>query len=160
MEVPFAISARAAKLIGMENFANAEGAVVELVKNGYDADADICVVVADIRQTVSESRLYIIDNGCGMTSETIVKHWMTIGTNDKLVNERTKGKNRIKSGAKGIGRFALNRLGRKAEMITFTDSKGGWLWSVDWLSFERANVLSDIKATLDPISIENLNSAA
>ena len=154
MEVPFAISARAAKLIGMENFANAEGAIVELVKNGYDADADICVVVADIRQTVSESRLYIIDNGCGMTSETIVKHWMTIGTNDKLVNERTKGKNRIKSGAKGIGRFALNRLGRKAEMITFTDSKGGWLWSVDWLSFERANVLSDIKATLDPISIE------
>lgn len=154
MEVPFAISARAAKLIGMENFANAEGAVVELVKNGYDADADICVVVVDIRQTASESRLYIIDNGCGMTSETIVKHWMTIGTNDKLVNERTKGKNRIKSGAKGIGRFALNRLGRKAEMITFTDSKGGWLWSVDWLSFERANVLSDIKATLDPISIE------
>ena len=39
-------------------------------------------------------------------------------------------------------------------MVTFTDSKGGWLWSVDWLSFERANVLSDIKATLDPISIE------
>ena len=154
MEVPFAISARAAKLIGMENFANAEGAVVELVKNGYDADADICVVVVDIRQTASESRLYIIDNGCGMTSETIVKHWMTIGTNDKLINERTEGKNRIKSGAKGIGRFALNRLGRKAEMITFTDSKGGWLWSVDWLSFERANVLSDIKATLDPISIE------
>ena len=154
MEVPFAISARAAKLIGMENFANAEGAVVELVKNGYDADADICVVVVDIRQTASESRLYIIDNGCGMTSETIVKHWMTIGTNDKLVNERTEGKNRIKSGAKGIGRFALNRLGRKAEMITFTDSKGGWLWSVDWLSFERANVLSDIKATLDSISIE------
>lgn len=154
MEVPFAISARAAKLIGMENFANAEGAVVELVKNGYDADADICVVVADIRQTVSESRLYIIDNGCGMTSETIMKHWMTIGTNDKLINERTKGKNRIKSGAKGIGRFALNRLGRKAEMITFTDSKGGWLWSVDWRSFERANVLSDIKATLDSISIE------
>ena len=154
MEVPFAISARAAKLIGMENFANAEGAVVELVKNGYDADADICVVVADIRQTASESRLYIIDNGCGMTSETIVRHWMTIGTNDKLVNERTKGKNRIKSGAKGIGRFALNRLGRKAEMITFTDSRGGWLWSVDWLSFEKANVLSDIKATLDPISIE------
>lgn len=154
MEVPFAISARAAKLIGVENFANAEGAIVELVKNGYDADADICVVVVDIRQTASESRLYIIDNGCGMTSETIVKHWMTIGTNDKLVNERTKGKNRIKSGAKGIGRFALNRLGRKAEMITFTDSKGGWLWSVDWLSFERANVLSDIKATLDPISIE------
>ena len=45
MEVPFSISARTAKLIGMENFANAEGAIVELVKNAYDADADMCVVV-------------------------------------------------------------------------------------------------------------------
>ena len=56
MEVPFSISARTAKLIGMENFANAEGAIVELVKNAYDADADMCVVVADIRDSQKDSR--------------------------------------------------------------------------------------------------------
>ena len=50
MDIPFAISARTAHLIGLENFANAEGAIVELVKNSYDADADICVVVADIKE--------------------------------------------------------------------------------------------------------------
>lgn len=55
MEVPFTISARTAKLIGMENFANAEGAIVELVKNAYDADAELCVVVADIKETKEES---------------------------------------------------------------------------------------------------------
>lgn len=155
MEVPFAISARAARLIGMENFANAEGAIVELVKNGYDADADMCVVVADIREDSSESRIFIIDNGCGMTEDTIVRHWMTIGTDDKLINAKTSGKHRVKSGAKGIGRFALNRLGRTTEMVTFTGEERGWLWSVDWASFEKANVLSDIKASLTPISIED-----
>lgn len=156
MEIPFAISARTAKLIGMENFANAEGAIVELVKNAYDADADSCIIVADIHETRNGSRLYIIDNGSGMTAETIALHWMTIGTDDKLVNTKTYNKQRIKSGAKGIGRFALNRLGRKVEMFTFTESTGhnGYLWSVDWSMFEKARILSDIKATLKECSYE------
>ena len=154
MEVPFSISARTAKLIGMENFANAEGAIVELVKNAYDADADMCVVVADIRDSQKDSRLFIIDNGVGMTQETILRHWMTIGTDDKLVNAKTSGKRRVKSGAKGIGRFALNRLGTKAEMVTFTgesDSQG-YRWSVDWSKFDKASILSDITATVSECS--------
>lgn len=155
MEVPFTISARTAKLIGMENFANAEGAIVELVKNAYDADAELCVVVADIQKAKEISKLYVIDNGTGMTKETILHHWMTIGTDDKLVNARTNGKKRVKSGAKGIGRFALNRLGRKVEMITFPKEEGqGYKWFVDWSEFDRADVLSDIKATLDECSIQ------
>lgn len=154
MEVPFRISTRTAKLIGMENFANAEGAIVELVKNAYDADADVCVVVADIRDSQKDSRLFIIDNGVGMTQETILRHWMTIGTDDKLVNAKTSGKRRVKSGAKGIGRFALNRLGIRAEMITFTDESDsqGYRWSVDWSKFDKASILSDITATVSECS--------
>lgn len=153
MEVPFAISARTAKLIGMENFANAEGAIVELVKNSYDADADLCAVVLDINERREDSKIYIIDNGSGMSSEVIINHWMTIGTDDKLINAKTKGKKRIKSGAKGIGRFALNRLGKRAEMLTFTESGNGvgCGWSVDWKLFDEANTLSDIKASLEDI---------
>lgn len=151
MEVPFNISARTAKLIGMENFANAEGAIVELVKNAYDADAEVCVVAADIRETRKESRLFIIDNGSGMTKDIILRHWMTIGTDDKLLNAETNTKHRVKSGAKGIGRFALNRLGRKAEMITFANEVEGigYKWSVDWSKFDNAETLSDITATVD-----------
>lgn len=159
MELAFSISARTARLIGMENFANAEGAIVELVKNSYDADADICVVVADIREKKEDSKLFIIDNGSGMTSETISRNWMTIGTNDKL-NNAYSPKNRVKSGAKGIGRFALNRLGKKAEMLTFieSDNSKGLCWSVDWTLFEKADVLSDIKASLDDLSIDGFYS--
>ena len=47
-EIPFSVSARTARLIGQENFTNAEGAVLELVKNSYDADAKVCIVVFDI----------------------------------------------------------------------------------------------------------------
>ena len=156
MDVPFNISARTAKLIGMENFANAEGAIVELIKNAYDADAEVCVVVADIQESLADSRLYIIDNGLGMTEETILRHWMTIGTDDKLVNAKTNVKRRIKSGAKGIGRFALNRLGSKAEMITFSSmpDKHGYRWAVDWSKFDNAETLSEITASVDECKLE------
>ena len=158
MNIPFTISARTAHLIGLENFSNSEGAVVELVKNAYDADADMCVVVVDIGQTKSESNLYIIDNGSGMTIDTIVKHWMTIGTDDKLLHAYSAKKKRVKSGAKGIGRFALNRLGSIAEMLTFVaDTKSiGYAWNVDWSKFEKARILSDVEAGLEEISIDVL----
>ena len=156
MEVPFNISARTAKLIGLENFANAEGAIVELVKNAYDADADICVVVADIRECREDSKLFIIDNGSGMTEEIILHHWMTIGTDDKLINAKSSVKKRVKSGAKGIGRFALNRLGKNAEMVTFaSENKGnGYKWAVDWSAFDKAERLTDITASVDKFSYE------
>lgn len=158
MKIPFAISARTARLIGMENFTNAEGAVVELVKNAYDADADSCIVIADIKENQAESRLFIIDNGSGMTSDTIIKHWMTIGTDDKLLNARSSKKKRIKSGAKGIGRFALNRLGTSAEMLSFVEGgqPNGYVWKVDWNQFEEAHILSDVEADLDEISMDGL----
>lgn len=160
MEIPFAISARTAHLIGLENFANSEGAVVELVKNAYDADAETCVVVADIDDDKSKSRLFVIDNGTGMTADIIKKHWMTIGTDDKLINALSSKKERIKSGAKGIGRFALNRLGNKAEMLSFTtgDSVQGHLWKVDWRMFNEARILSEVKANLDEATIDTLKA--
>ena len=160
MKIPFAISARTAHLIGMENFANAEGAIVELVKNAYDADADTCVVVADIRENKAESQLFIIDNGSGMTDEIIIKHWMTIGTDDKLLNTRSSNKKRVKSGAKGIGRFALNRLGTSAEMLSFVGSESGkgYVWNVDWKKFDQARVLSDVEASLEEITTNDVVS--
>ena len=100
-QIPFTVSARTARLIGQENFANAEGAIIELVKNSYDADASICIIIID---PVNDS-IRILDNGDGMTEKIIRNQWMTIGTDDKKVNFKTKS--RIKTGAKGIGRFGI-----------------------------------------------------
>ena len=44
-QIPFTVSARTAKLIGQENFSNAEGAIIELVKNTYDADSQYCFIL-------------------------------------------------------------------------------------------------------------------
>ena len=98
----FNVTARTAKLIGLENFANAEGAVIELVKNAYDADSKVCYVVFDIQATPKDSAIYIIDKGFGMTDEVIENQWMTIGTDDKLIHAQSSRTGRVKSGAKGI----------------------------------------------------------
>ena len=47
-KIPFIVSARTARLIGQENFSNVEGAIIELVKNCYDADATVAFVIFDI----------------------------------------------------------------------------------------------------------------
>lgn len=142
-QIPFTVSARTARLIGQENFANAEGAIIELVKNSYDADASVCIIIID---PVNDS-ISILDNGDGMTEKIIRNQWMTIGTDDKKVNFKTKS--RIKTGAKGIGRFALDRLGKSSVMLTKTIDSESLVWDVDWNQFDNSGaVISDIKATL------------
>jgi signal transduction histidine kinase len=71
-----------------------------------------------------------------MTDEVIVNHWMTIGTDNKANNIFTKS-GRVKAGAKGIGRFALDKLGNKCKMITKPNSKKtSYVWYVNWQDFE------------------------
>jgi len=142
-KVPFKVSARTARLIGRENIASSKGAIIELVKNAYDADSPLCIIY------FSSDSLFIIDAGEGMTQNIIANHWMTIGTNNKEDDYFTQS-GRIKAGAKGIGRFALDKLGSKCEMITKfnslvhkdIDDQGkvtnyvAYHWNVDWNDFE------------------------
>lgn len=202
-KLPFKVSAKAARLIGRENVANAEGAIVELVKNTYDADADCCLLIFDRRydhlpkQVVDDERawlsvhvenfgalyeahgdgwrlsataepalvteaenvvrsaldLWIIDNGKGMSASIIEDYWMVIGTNFKEENVFSDD-GRVRTGAKGIGRFALDRLGTYCELhssratATATDSI---FWSVDWGAFDGpGKTLDEVSATLMP----------
>jgi len=53
--IPFKVSARTASLIGRENVATSKGAIIELVKNGYDADSRYCIVLIDNKYWVYHS---------------------------------------------------------------------------------------------------------
>lgn len=141
-DIQFNVDAYTAKLIGRENVSKLEGAVLEIVKNAYDADAKVfCLYYSEAHDCI-----YIFDNGCGM-EETILKdHWMTIGNSSKKVEYKTKGK-RIQTGAKGIGRFALDRMSDRCEMLTISP-KGGLEWIVNWADFDENKNLSDVKAKL------------
>ncbi|MBK7934542.1 MAG: ATP-binding protein [Acidobacteria bacterium] len=106
---------------------------------------------AEFKKLISQlSSLYIIDSGEGMTQNVIRNHWMTIGTDNKTTDVFTKT-GRVKAGAKGIGRFALDKLGSKCELITVfnpdnhepdTNETGiptknsGYIWKVNWDDFE------------------------
>ncbi len=140
-QISFTVSARTARLIGRENVANAEGALIELVKNCYDADSKSAIILID----KPNDTILIIDSGVGMTDKIISEQWMTIGTDDKLNNALTSS-GRIKAGAKGIGRFALDRLGEKCSMLTFpVHNEIGYKWIVNWGDFEEKKDGRNIK---------------
>jgi signal transduction histidine kinase len=151
--VSFQVSARTARLIGRENVSNADGAIIELIKNGHDADA------TNVAVFFKEDTLYIADNGHGMTEDVISGNWMTIGTDNKEMDPFSPRK-RIKSGAKGIGRFALDRLGKSVDMYTLpSGQRQGFKWSVNWKDFEKKNItVEKVNATLTEIGDLDLSS--
>ena len=171
IKVPFKVSARAGKLLGRENFSNPEGAIIELVKNSYDADAKNCFVFFDIPTILKkdsngkeynfpvkeESIIYIIDNGDGMTEQIIKDYWMQIGTGNKE-KDFISDDNRVKTGAKGIGRFALDRLGFETEMWTLSKkakNNSGTYWKMDWKQFDNDDKsISDINAEITNSQID------
>lgn len=137
--VKYKISARATILLGREGVSKADGAMVELIKNTYDADADICFMCIDKQHDC----IYLYDNGTGMDFDTIVNCWMLIGTANKRNVFKSK-KNRIKSGEKGIGRFALDRLGSYCTMYTKSERAEKVLkWTTNWSDFENTDKTLD-----------------
>lgn len=152
-KIPFNVNAYTARLIGRENVSTLDGAVLELVKNTYDADANKCILYYD----ETEDALYLMDNGTGMTEDIIQKHWMTIGNSSKHTNYITNN-GRIQTGAKGIGRFALDRVSDNCVMYTKNSSDNNIIeWKVNWNDFERVHNLTDVTAEINYINKNKLS---
>lgn len=148
-KVSFNVDAYTARLIGRENVSKLEGAVIELIKNTYDADASVCFLYYD---EIADT-LYIADNGIGMTQDVIIKHWMTIGRSSKKSTFVTES-GRIQTGAKGIGRFALDRIAEKCTMLTGTkEQTEKKLWNVDWAEFVGNKNITEITADINDTNI-------
>ena len=141
-KMKYRMSSRATILLGRESVSRVDGAIIELVKNTYDADAGFCYLCFDNEH----DHIYILDNGAGMTKSIIENCWMLIGTDNKRIQFMSQ-KNRIKSGEKGIGRFALDRLGSRCTMYTKHSSEALIRWETDWSKFETAGqVIDDVEA--------------
>ncbi|MCY4148428.1 MAG: ATP-binding protein [Gammaproteobacteria bacterium] len=116
--------ARLLTMLGDQLIKNEKIALVELIKNSYDADANwVEVRFEDFNEDMTyreNSRILVRDDGSGMTLDTIQRHWMNPAAPKKLI-EKQEGKNktpkkkRIKQGEKGIGRFTILKLGLKSE---------------------------------------------
>ena len=121
--------ARLLTMLGDQLIKNERIALVELIKNAYDADADRVDVRfekfnLDMTHNGS-SRIVVRDNGTGMTFDTVRNRWMNPAAPQKHLEKqrgdgRTPGKNRVIQGEKGIGRFAVLKLGKLTTVTTRT----------------------------------------
>ncbi len=117
--------ARLLTMLGEQLIKNERIALVELIKNSYDADATWVKVhfdgFGDNFEIKKESRIVIEDNGCGMTQDVIERHWLNPATPEKKKRKHGGKKTamgRIMQGEKGIGRFSMLKLGRAIEVAT------------------------------------------
>ena len=119
--------ARLLTMLGDQLIKNERVALVELIKNAYDADASWVKLTfksfnKDFQAVGSNARIIIEDDGVGMSRDIIENHWVNPATPGKLIDKQSKRhkttKGRIVQGEKGIGRFALLKLGRCVEMTS------------------------------------------
>ena len=139
--VKFRPKARLLHLLGHELITDEVIAMLELVKNSYDADAtSVDVKMIDVTRK-SKGQIEISDNGHGMTLERVKEAWMEPARDNKRDKEgkrpRTKRFDRLPLGEKGVGRFSVDKLGLKLELISryceFDDKTKG----VSYLSDEE-----------------------
>lgn len=141
MKKSFRPSARLIGTIGEDIIKDMHAAVVELVKNSYDADANEVLIVFE---ATSDKKLLLSvqDDGHGMDENVVVDKWLVPSTSDKL-NRRTSPKGRIMQGRKGIGRFAVAVLGEKLELETVSKNTKTSL-SINWDDFVESKYLDEV----------------
>lgn len=110
--------ARIMKTLGSELISNDAVAVIELVKNAYDADASRVLIKFVGPLHPGQGHIDIFDDGVGMSLDVVRGAWMEPATPGKRQKTSSRSKNRRVLGEKGIGRFAAMRLASELELVT------------------------------------------
>ena len=156
-------------IIGKDLINDDNIAILELVKNSFDADAKrVDISFSNLKNnndkddnkeesyTDQTSRLIIRDDGIGMDLIDIEDKWLNIAYSEKKNNSRQH--NRMMAGAKGVGRFSCDRLGQFLNLYARKKGKDCILLKIDWSKFE----IDDQKKEVQSIDLEyeTLNNSA
>jgi len=148
---PFKPRARLLQLIGDELIGSARLAVFELVKNAYDADANKVVVTID-PGSEHEPGITIEDDGEGMTVERLRSVWLIPGDDhrqkQRLSGTRTAKHQRLPLGEKGLGRFAVHKLGDRITLVTRAQDANECLVEIDWNTLISEQFLDEAPVTI------------
>lgn len=140
----FSVDAGVIDRLGTELVARQETAVSELVKNSYDADAVKVTLKFEDSDSIGGT-LFIDDDGLGMTKNQLINGFMRISSTDKLRNPLSERYKRKRAGQKGIGRFAVQRLGEKLTITTQTlNDDFALVLTIDWNKYQGDKDLSNI----------------
>lgn len=150
--------------LGESLISDAVQALIELVKNCYDADATYAKVVIDTLGVVevdgakypSEGgRIIVEDDGHGMTLEEVEAGWLTISNRKKRELKQAKKTTpggRTPLGDKGLGRLGVQRLGENLEIFTKAKANSGYHFGFSWLDFETAPKLENVDIHLAEVT--------
>lgn len=141
----FTIESRLLRELGERLVKQPEVAIVELVKNAYDADATECEIVYDRGVSIT-----VKDDGVGMTLARFKSGWMRIGTSAKEETPVSERYQRRITGEKGIGRFAVRFLGRSLHLESVANDpdrghRTRLTADFDWLTFDEHEDLGQIR---------------
>src|SRR5580698_1925512 len=132
----FSVDARAMLTWGRESIKDHTTAVLELVKNSYDAGATIVEVqIWTGLFAVGGRHVRIADDGIGMSSKDVENYWLRLGYSAKREDKFTP-RGRRRTGEKGIGRISADRLGAVLELRSQAESKPAVGLRVNWNDFE------------------------
>ncbi|WP_107831903.1 sensor histidine kinase [Neisseria subflava] len=143
--------------IGRDLIQDSYAAIVELVKNAYDADSESVEIHFKATEKPSENisdnpekriEITVRDYGHGMSQDTVINKWMVPSTSDKL--ERKKSPHgRIMQGRKGIGRYAASMLGSTLLLETVSEDSEKTTVLVSWHDFETSEYLDDVELLVE-----------
>lgn len=165
----FDINPHVIRQLGAELVTDHTTALMELVKNSYDADADYVKITINTKDTLNEQDLfypnkkgYIIveDNGFGMDEDTILNSWLVISYSNKRPVDGVKPKTpkgRTPLGDKGLGRLSTQRLAQVCEIYTKKENGTAIHVGFDWDTFDTANKLQDVTVNYDETNLNLSN---
>ncbi len=171
-ELKFKISSGLKNIIGKELITNDLIAIFELVKNSYDANAKNVRIVFKNTKDENKNRgakIYIIDDGDGMSFSDLNEKWLFVGYSEKknpekesdIVDYRDKiEKKRVFAGAKGVGRFSCDRLGSKLKLFTKkVNEKQIHHLHMDWNKFEedQNKEFQTVKVDYSTVSLKDID---
>lgn len=143
--------------IGRDLIQDSYAAIVELVKNAYDADSKSVEIHFKATEKPSENisgnpekriEITVRDYGHGMSQDTVINKWMVPSTPDKL-ERRTSPDGRIMQGRKGIGRYAASMLGSTLLLETVSKDSEKTTVLVNWHDFETSKYLDDVEILVE-----------
>lgn len=149
-ETPVRFKPRARLLLqlGDQLIKNESIALVELVKNSYDADANIVNIYMENVDDPSKGIIIIEDDGFGMSPEIVENVWLEPGADFKSLlikhNKPSPKYKRLPIGEKGIGRFGVHKLGGTIELTTRAKGCNEVYVKIDWSEFDSYKYLNEV----------------
>ncbi len=146
-DLAFRPRARLLQMLGDQLIGSPRLAIFELVKNAYDADADTVLITLN-KINMTEAEIIVEDNGDGMSVDVIKNIWLVPAHDHKEIQKQKKERTRLGRlplGEKGLGRFAVHKLGNEIELITRAKGFDECVVKINWRELIDKPFLEDTR---------------